>query len=60
MVLFKNAQLVCSKAILSEAVPKKYDVFLMNIVIKYKIKGCTIWRGKESGWGKKRVNLDGS
>ena len=60
MVLFKNAQLACCKAILREAVPKKYDIFLMNIVIKYKIKGCTTWRGKGSGWSKKRVNLDGS
>ena len=60
MVLFKNAQLACCKAIFREAIPKKYDVFLMNIVIKYKTKGCTIWRGKESGWSKKWVNLDES
>ena len=60
MVLFKNAQLSCCKAILHEVISKKYDVFLTNIVIKYKIKGYTIWKRKESGWSKKRVNLDGS
>ena len=60
MVLFKNAQLACCKAILREAIPKKYDICLMNIVTKYKIKGCTIWRGKGSGWSEKRVNSDGS
>ena len=32
MVLFKNAQLACCKAILHEAISKKYDIFLTNIV----------------------------
>ena len=58
--IIKNAQLACCKAILCEAISKKYDIFLLNIVMKYEIKECTILRGKGSGWSKKRVNLDGS
>ena len=35
MILLKNVQLACCKAI---CVSKKYGLFLINIVIKYKIK----------------------
>ena len=36
MILLKNVRLACCKAIC--VFSKKYDLFLINIVIKYKIK----------------------
>ena len=39
---------------------KKYDVFLINIVAKYKMIGCITCTGKGLGWSKKRVNWNGS
>ena len=51
MILFKTFNWLAVK--LFCVFSKNYDIFLINIVVKYKIKkdGCTICREKGSGDG---------